>query len=56
MPLAGYIKYLILKDVSQADYPIFYASKKTEDAYEQSRKEDAKGKLIKIDGPQYFTT
>jgi len=54
MPLAGYIKYLILKDVAQADYPIFYASKKTEDAYEQARKEEAQGKLIKIDDINVF--
>jgi hypothetical protein len=29
MPLAGYIKHLILKDVAEMEYPIFEASDRT---------------------------
>ena len=29
MPLAGYIKHLILKDVESMDYPVFEASDRT---------------------------
>jgi hypothetical protein len=29
MPLAGYIKHLILKDVQDMDYPVFQASDRT---------------------------
>lgn len=49
MPMAGYIKYLILQDVSKQEYPIFLASEKTEKAYKQAQKEEQKGKLTKLD-------
>ena len=49
MPMAGYIKYLILKDVSEQEYPVYSASKKTVEAYKQARKEEKKGKLTKFD-------
>lgn len=29
MPLAGYIKHLVLKDVEDMDYPVFEASDRT---------------------------
>lgn len=47
MPMAGYIKYLILKDVSDQGYPVFSASEKTEKAYEKAQKEEEKGTLVK---------
>ncbi len=49
MPMAGYIKYLILQDVSKQEYPVFFASEKTEKAYKQAQKEEKKGKLTKLD-------
>lgn len=30
MPIAGYVKHLILKDVSSMDYPVFEMSARTE--------------------------
>lgn len=49
MPMAGYIKYLILKDVSKQDYPVYSASKKTEKAYKQAQKAESEGKLVSFD-------
>lgn len=36
MPLAGYIKHLILKDVEDMDYPTFEASDRTIKAYKEA--------------------
>jgi hypothetical protein len=49
MPLAGYIKYLILKDVSTNNYPVFFVSEKAENAYAVAQKEEKEGKLVSID-------
>lgn len=46
MPIAGYIKHLILKDVEDMDYPVFEASDKTVKSYKKAVKE--KDKAIKI--------
>ena len=54
MPLAGYIRYLILKDVSHTEHPIFFASEKTENAYNIAKKEEIKKKLKKIDDLEAF--
>ncbi len=49
MPLAGYIRYLILKEVSTNDYPTFTASEKTETAYQKAQKEEKEGILTKYE-------
>ncbi len=36
MPLAGYIKHLMLKDVEDMDYPTFEASDRTIKAYKKA--------------------
>ncbi|MBU1000059.1 hypothetical protein KKE78_01510 [Patescibacteria group bacterium] len=38
MPLAGYIKHLILKDVADMEYPTFEASVRTIKAYKKALK------------------
>jgi predicted DNA-binding protein len=48
MPLAGYIKHLILKDVSDMDYPTYQASERTEEAYKNAVKERAHA--VKVTG------
>ncbi len=48
MPLAGYIKHLILKDVSDMDYPVFELSEKTEKVYQKALRE--KDKAIRVKG------
>ena len=48
MPLAGYIKYLILKEVSMNDYPVFSVSEQTEQAYEKAKKEEIEGKISQV--------
>ncbi len=46
MPLAGYIKHLMLKDVEEMDYPTFELSDKSERALRKALKE--KDKAIAI--------
>lgn len=46
MPLAGYIKHLILKDVEDMDYPTFEASDRTIKAYKKALKD--KDKAIEV--------
>ena len=46
MPLAGYIKHLILKDVEQMDFPTFEASDKTIQAYKKALQEKVEAKSI----------
>lgn len=42
MPLAGYIKHLMLKDVENMEYPTFEASDRTIKAYKKALKEQNK--------------
>lgn len=46
MPLAGYIKHLMLKDVEEMDYPTFEASDRTIRAYKKALKD--KDKAIEV--------
>lgn len=46
MPVAGYVKHLILQDVEDMDYPTFEASDKTIKAYKKALKE--KDNAIKV--------
>jgi hypothetical protein len=54
MPLAGYIRHLILKDVADMDYPVYIASVKTETAYKKAREEEKAGHLIEVDNLDKF--
>jgi hypothetical protein len=50
MPLAGYIKHLILKDVADMEYPIFEASESTIQAYKKALAEKDKAvEIINLD-------
>lgn len=48
MPVAGYVKHLILQDVEDMDYPTFEASDKTIKAYKKALKE--KDNAIEVSG------
>ena len=48
MPLSGYIKHLILKDVEDMEYPVFELSESSEKAYKDALKN--RKKAIKVDG------
>ncbi|PIR80184.1 MAG: hypothetical protein COU25_01450 [Candidatus Levybacteria bacterium CG10_big_fil_rev_8_21_14_0_10_35_13] len=48
MPLAGYIKHLILKEVSDMNYPEFEASDRTIKVYKKALRE--KSKAVKVKG------
>jgi predicted DNA-binding protein len=54
MPLAGYIKHLILKEVADMDYPVFEASDKTVKAYRKALKERSKAVKIKGDIDEFL--
>ena len=47
MPLAGYIKHLILKDVENMDYPVFEASDRTVKKAKEALKNKDKSVLVK---------
>lgn len=42
MPLAGYVKHLIIKDVSDLDFPVFKMSERSEKKLEVALKEKDK--------------
>lgn len=54
MPLAGYIKHLMLKDVENMQYPEFELSERSEKAYRRALKVQKKGKLISVDNIDEF--
>ena len=54
MPVAGYIKHLILKDIEDMDYPTYEASGSTEKAYRKALEEAKEGKTYKIDDIDTF--
>lgn len=49
MPVAGYIKHLILKDVADMDYPTFELSERAEKALEKALKDRNKAVTVKGD-------
>ncbi len=54
MPLAGYIKHLVLKDVEDMDYPIFELSERSEKAYKRALRAQKEGKLVSVDNVDAF--
>lgn len=53
MPLAGYIKHLILKDVADMEYPTFEASNRTIKKAKEALKNKNKSILVK-DVDEFF--
>lgn len=54
IPITVYVKHLILKDISNQDYPVFQASKRTEKAYEKAMKDYKEGKTIEVKNLKTF--
>jgi hypothetical protein len=54
MPVAGYIKHLILKDIEDMDYPIYQASEETEKAYKKAIEEQVSGETLKVKNVDKF--
>ena len=52
MPLAGYVKHLILKDVEDMDYPVFNASDRTINKASEALKN--KDKSVLVEDPDTF--
>ena len=48
MPVAGYIKHLILKDIEDMDYPTYQASEETERSYKKAIAEYEAGETHKV--------
>ena len=53
MPIAGYVRYLILKDVADLDFPVFQMSKKAEQTAEKAFKERSSAKKV-VDVSEYL--
>lgn len=54
MPIAGYIKHLILKDIEDMEYPTYLASQETENAHKKAIEDHKKGKTIKVNDIKKF--
>lgn len=54
MPLAGYVKHLILKDVTDMEHPVYQVSAKTEEAYKKAKEDEKTSKTIKVDDLDTF--
>ncbi len=54
MPIAGYLKHLILKDIEDMEYPTYLASVETEAAHKRAMEEHKRGKTIKVDNIDKF--
>jgi predicted DNA-binding protein len=48
LPVASYVRHIIIRDVEDIEYPIYQASKATERAYKQAFKEYKAGKTVKV--------
>lgn len=49
LPIAGYVRHLIVKDVEDMEYPVYQASERVEKAYEKAMKEKDKAVVVKGD-------
>lgn len=54
IPIAGYIKHLILKDIENIDYPVYQASESTEKAYAKAVKEYNSRETLQVDDIDTF--
>ena len=54
MPIASYVKHLILKDVENMEYPVFEASDKVNKAYKETKLAQHADKLIPVDDVAMF--
>ena len=52
--MSSYVKNLIINDVKDVEYPIYQASKKTEETFKETRNSEKKGELIKADNLKDF--
>ena len=54
LTLASYVRHLIIKDAETPVYPMYKASKKTEEAYKRAIGAERKGKTIKVKNIERF--
>ncbi len=54
MPIAAYVKHLIMNDVKDMQYPEFELSERSEKAYKRALKAQKEGKLISVDNIDEF--
>lgn len=54
MPLAGYIKHLILKDIEDMEYPTYQASEETEKSYKKAIEDYDANKVIRVNDTDRF--
>lgn len=54
MPIAAYVKHLIMNDVKDMQYPEFELSERSEKAYKRALKAQKEGKLVSVDNIDEF--
>jgi len=48
LPLASFIRYVLIKEVETEGYPVFQASESTEKAYQGALRDYKEGKTVKV--------
>lgn len=48
LPVSAYIRYLVLRDVENMEYPEYEASQKTEKEYVKAKAERKKGETLEV--------
>ncbi|OGY11980.1 MAG: hypothetical protein A3A58_02760 [Candidatus Blackburnbacteria bacterium RIFCSPLOWO2_01_FULL_41_27] len=54
VPLATYVKHLLIKDVEGVEYPVFEPSERTIKAYKQALRDAKAGRLVKVEDIDQF--
>lgn len=54
IPIAAYVKHLIMNDVKDMQYPTFELSERSEKAYKSALKAQKEGKLVSVDNIDKF--
>jgi antitoxin component of RelBE/YafQ-DinJ toxin-antitoxin module len=54
LPISGYIRHLLLREVENMQFPVYKASKKTEKAYKKAMGDYRKGKYIQVENIDEF--
>ena len=56
LPVAAYLRHLVVKDVEDMEYPVFQASKRVEKAYKKAMADYKSGKFVRVGNlDEYFS-
>lgn len=54
MPVAAYLRHLVIEDVKDDDIPVFQASKWVEEKYRQSLEDEKDGNFVRVKSTEDF--